>query len=329
MREAMLKRLNRIQDERNGHAEIRHGLPVRAEMTLKEANDVARSLGIPPVVHIGNGMYSVTCEITPKMCKEWLNNRNEKNRHENSTHAGIIGEDMLRGEFYLTHQGIAFDELGNIVDGQHRASACILSGASFWSMVSIYVARKSCPGIDTGRKRDWKATRIMQGENITHKFQATLSILASPNGNGMHYKSNSELDILAELYGDAIDFALESMSSTTRGVKRAAVWGAIARAWFHCNHDDLRRFCAVLTKCAASEEKPAEATIICLHRTLVTSGGKGGALVNQAMFSKTLSAINSYVNGKAVTRIYEAPDNLFPLPEPSRPQLFDKQASTT
>ncbi len=315
MREAMMRRLNRIQEERNGHPIIRHGIAERMPLSHSQANEVAKVIGVPPVQHIGCGMYAVLCEITPKMCMEWLSSRNTLNRHEVASHASTIASDMARGAFFLTHQGIAFDEQGEMIDGQHRCIACVTSGASFWSLVFIYVARTSCPGIDTGKKRDWKATRIMSGRDVSGQFQSVLYILASHDGTGLHKKSNDELDAHAELFDAGISFALEHMTSRTRGVNRAAVYAAIARAYFHCNQDSLKRFCEVLSTCRANSDSPAEDTIITLNRVLVTSGGKGGAQVNKSVYHKTLNAIDNYMKGKSVTRIFEASSSIYPLPQ--------------
>ena len=315
MREATLSRLNKIQEARNGNPPLRWTVPPREPLTLAEANGIARKLGLPPVVHAGHGIYVCVAEITPQMCAKWLNGHNSKNRNEILSHARVIASDMGNGDFHLTHQGLAFDETSEMIDGQNRCSASVLSNSAFTSMVFIYVARAACRGLDSVKPRSWKDGRLMDGRPVHPDFQSVLKVLSTGDGSGSKCPSSTQLDRLAELYDEAISFALEHMRSTANGVRRAAVWGAIARAWFHCDKALLERFCEVLTTCRASDANPAEDTIIALHRVLVHYAGKGGGVTNGIVFAKTLSAISGYMSGKQNSRIYDPPAGLYPLPK--------------
>lgn len=59
--------------------------------------------------------------IGPQFAKRVL--LKNENRNVRETHVRSIYETMMRGEWRKTHQGIAFDEDGYLLDGQHRMMA--------------------------------------------------------------------------------------------------------------------------------------------------------------------------------------------------------------
>lgn len=93
-------------------------------------------------------------EITPIMAQEMLEYNNCNRPLSRSTVAKYAGM-MKQGEWYLSHQSIAFteDDQGQLVlvDGQHRLAAVIQSGEPVKFSV-IYHAIQT-PYIDTVRNR--------------------------------------------------------------------------------------------------------------------------------------------------------------------------------
>jgi hypothetical protein len=57
--------------------------------------------------------------VTPAMAREWL----ERNKDNRPLRPGVVEGFLLayrRGEWKITHQGIAFSKSGRLLDGQHR-----------------------------------------------------------------------------------------------------------------------------------------------------------------------------------------------------------------
>lgn len=92
--------------------------------------------------------------ITPEMASDFLS-QNQGNRAIRRSWVMELARRMSEGEWEITHQGIAFDTLGNLVDGQHRLHAIVLSGASVTMAVTSGIAPKGAIGlpIDEGVKR--------------------------------------------------------------------------------------------------------------------------------------------------------------------------------
>jgi hypothetical protein len=62
--------------------------------------------------------------ITPERAEQWLA-ANTANRPVSKSTVRGFAEAMRRGDWLVTHQGIAFDTNGVLVDGQHRLAAII------------------------------------------------------------------------------------------------------------------------------------------------------------------------------------------------------------
>lgn len=90
--------------------------------------------------------------VTPDMAKRFLKD-NVKNRKLKKRLVDQIANDIKKGQFHLTHQGIAFDTKGELLDGQHRLAAIVQAGKS----VPLYVTRGLDPEmmnvVDVGAKR--------------------------------------------------------------------------------------------------------------------------------------------------------------------------------
>lgn len=103
------------------------------------------------------------------MAEEWLTEWNKNNRPLSSPTVLFLAQAIERGEWQLTHQGIAFDEEGYLVDGQHRLAAIRKAGLAVDIAVTYNVPRSAFAVMDTGRKRTGKDALSLAGEsNGTH-----------------------------------------------------------------------------------------------------------------------------------------------------------------
>jgi hydrogenase maturation factor len=76
-------------------------------------------------------------EINPIMARMMLSNK-AVNRTVRKTTVKKYARDMKQGKWVTTHQGIALDSSGAIIDGQHRLMAIIESGMAIKLMISYY-----------------------------------------------------------------------------------------------------------------------------------------------------------------------------------------------
>ena len=90
--------------------------------------------------------------ITPAIATNWLEH-NSPNRNIRDRTVQAIVRDILNGDFQPTHQGVAFDSNGELVDGQHRLWAVVRSGQTVIMQVTRGLPPEAKPVIDTGIKR--------------------------------------------------------------------------------------------------------------------------------------------------------------------------------
>lgn len=91
-------------------------------------------------------------EVTPEVATAWLK-KNVVNRTYRHWHAQNLANKILQGEWQTTHQGVAFDTDGFLLDGQHRLSAIAIAGKPVRIAVSKNVDRAAFKAIDNGLKR--------------------------------------------------------------------------------------------------------------------------------------------------------------------------------
>lgn len=98
-------------------------------------------------------MNSSTITITPELAREYLAKNIDKNRPIRKAVVHAYAEQMKRGEWKITPQGISFDQKGRLIDGQHRLMAIIESGAKVPMYVTTGVPVDRMLMIDCGAKR--------------------------------------------------------------------------------------------------------------------------------------------------------------------------------
>lgn len=102
--------------------------------------------------YLADNMVTTTELITPEMAAEYLT-RNKTNRILRERDVNSIARDIVNGNFKLTHQGIAFDSEGNLIDGQHRLTACVKAGVPIYIRVTRGTEFKNAAYVDIGIKR--------------------------------------------------------------------------------------------------------------------------------------------------------------------------------
>lgn len=104
--------------------------------------------------------------INPQKATEYLALNIERNRRVRQTLVDALARDMRSGAFVATHQGIAFDTSGKLIDGQHRLHAIIKSGKTVNMMVTRDVPASAIGKIDNGATRSiGDAMKIKYSDN--------------------------------------------------------------------------------------------------------------------------------------------------------------------
>lgn len=90
--------------------------------------------------------------VTPKKAMEWLK-RNVHNRPLSEATIGLYARAMLDGAWKLNGDTIRFNGNGDMIDGQHRLTACVQAGKPFETYVVRGLPHEAFDTIDQGKKR--------------------------------------------------------------------------------------------------------------------------------------------------------------------------------
>lgn len=91
--------------------------------------------------------------ITPAKAQAMLAATTSKNRSLSKGIVSAYADDMSNGRWQENGESIILDDNGNVLDGQHRLSAIVISGVSQTMTVVSGVSPQCFKTIDTGRKR--------------------------------------------------------------------------------------------------------------------------------------------------------------------------------
>lgn len=99
-------------------------------------------------------MRTVVEQITPAHAKHLLDTTNPpENRVIRESLVEALYRSIIGGRWMLTHQGIAFDVQGRLIDGQHRLTAIYCSGVTVPMNVTYGVDPDTFAVVDTGARR--------------------------------------------------------------------------------------------------------------------------------------------------------------------------------
>jgi hypothetical protein len=181
------------------------------------------------------GSYYTT--ITPELASRLLE-RNVNNRPPKQRSITQFARDMLADNWDPDASDIKFDWDQNLEDGQNRLLACMISGASFPTLVRTGLDPKSKRHVDTGVKRtvaDMLKMEQIKGRPTTVGAAVTLWVryadrvinfggrrLANVSGGGRHGQQ------LILTHDEILDFItkhpfLESMSNLAEAVRQQAM----------------------------------------------------------------------------------------------------------
>lgn len=129
-----------------------------------------------------NPMKTEVVLVTPLLAKKWLE-RNTDNRDIRPSVVTGLAESITRGEWVLSHQGIAFAKSGRLLDGQHRLLAIVEANRSVQLVVTRDVDDGAFTVMDIGTKRSVSdVLNTSKSLAATARFFAVLEGVATRSG---------------------------------------------------------------------------------------------------------------------------------------------------
>lgn len=122
-------------------------------------------------------MKSEIIKITPELAESYLEHNIKENRTIRQSTVSKYAKDMRSGKWKLTHQGIAFDDLGQLIDGQHRLWAIIESNTPVEMMVTTDIPSSDVSVVDGGLSRTLADQMKFISDDPMYRSQTVLSFI--------------------------------------------------------------------------------------------------------------------------------------------------------
>ena len=176
-------------------------------------------------------------DLNPEICKAWLKN-NVRNRDIRFDVVKAYARDMKSGNWTPTHQGLAFNDRDEMIDGQHRCHAVILAGVTVKMMVTFGLpsiiaghAATTMDAVDRGATRSVGDQLAIQHGMAEARKIATLTATIAGLCLGERTRRMSvalTLEVYA-LYKNEITYVLKHQSKE-KGLRPLGVLAAFAFA---------------------------------------------------------------------------------------------------
>lgn len=129
-----------------------------------------------------NRLTTTVVEVTPEIAEMLLAMRPPYQRPVRPSRVKAFAALMRDGRFLTTHQGIAFDREGHLIDGQHRLQAVVDTGVTIETSASFGLPHDAFRAMDRGAARsvadDLQADGLFSSTHEACTFSAAARFLS-------------------------------------------------------------------------------------------------------------------------------------------------------
>lgn len=259
------------------------------------------------------GVSAQWMDVDPGTAAHWLQN-NFRNRPISDDVVAAYARDMVNGEWVSTHQGIAFNDRDELIDGQHRLLAVIRAGVTVRMMVTFglpsHIEGKevtTMDAVDRGRTRSVAdQLKIQHGmKNGSAIAMICASIATLCNDERTRRLSVGQTLEIYRAFQSAVDWVID-FRSTERGLKAKGVLAACAFAI--AADAKLKEPCHRLF---TGDDLAPSSPLRLLREFLVS---EAAVLLNRgsdrALAELVLQALHLHVAGTSIERLVPGPQGL-------------------
>jgi hypothetical protein len=250
--------------------------------------------------------------VTPAIAELYLKS-NTRNRPHRELRVGLFVAILTKNQWKPTHQGIAFRSDGTLADGQHRLMAIARSGVGAVMMVTRGLPDDEIEVIDQHKARE--AHDVLRltygGDTSRNHISIARAMYTRGDTNIANAKGITNKDMI-DFYirhQEAIDFTRPTVC--VKGLS-AIVRSVVSRAWYTQDRDQLDRFmdCIHSRVCQGDEEQAVVAFIGVVDRSTSLAGRQRRSLYRKAEY-----ALMAFLKCRPITKVLEAKNELFPIPD--------------
>jgi hypothetical protein len=275
-------------------------------------------------IRLPSGLTVEEVLVTPELAKTWVELNHPDNRHWRQGRSAKYAADMSQNRWEeATHQGIAFDEEGYLVDGRHRLEAVIMSGKSVRMLVFHGLSLKAMAATDRHLARSVADGATIAGRPMTNEVVAVARRMYYRHHAGTGGVKESSARKLTDMalmdftakHAEALAFAMSMpLSGLPRG--HTTVRAVMARSYYSADVKRVKEFASALAS-GFYQSRTADGAAVLLRQYLSrqTHGAKQSPTIE--VYRKVERALSHFLAGETPEggRLFEARKELFPLPE--------------
>jgi hypothetical protein len=257
------------------------------------------------------GQMTLTVEmVTPAIAKKWLE-LNATNRRLRTETVGQYCCDMMRDKWERKPVAVCFDDDGKLGNGQHTLSAIAKSGKSQELLVARNVPRVSIAVMDRGRLRTLNDVANFLGADLESRKAGVARVVEFGPAHSAPMSFDELLDLYVE-HKDVIDFVCEH-APRVAGIN-SSLLGVCAKAAYTKSRVSIARFLLIIR--TGESNGPSESAAIKLRDFARSLKGAMSARLRIETYEKSMSALDNFLEGKPMSKLYGTSKDLFPLQEP-------------
>lgn len=265
------------------------------------------------------------CErITPSIARDYLatskgNPRYGGQTRVNSHALAQYANDMKEGHWRLSHQAIAFDKEGHLIDGHTRLNAIIKANIPVTTVVCRGCDPETSKIVDSGGTRSFRqrllATYGHDAQALAPHCLGGLRIyLCRRYGyNATRSMSTDEMDPYVSEHEDELVY-IASLVSRQKYGKRPLARSQVAHAFIEAldygvSKDDIEAFCeAILTRVA---DEPRKLTALVVGDYLEENKELKTNLYDTSTTSFVQTGLWKFINDESTSRRFTKPKEVF------------------
>ncbi len=261
-------------------------------------------------------MKTTVKEITPQWAAQVLETKNPNNRKISDAVVAKYANDMKTGRWALTHQGIAFDLNGDLLDGQHRLAAIVKAGIPINVPVTVGIERSTRVNghtlsifgtIDGVRPRTPATMLQISGYKDYYKVAAMarglVELCAESTGRFRSITATTTEEVLRITKGSIPDIA---SAASPKSIVRLSAAMLAPVAFLHTTQPEKAIEFVLECQTVSGPKGGATRALASWKNNHVVSGGS--AQIDSSWIAS--SALFHWSSGKSVDRLYGGKDGV-------------------
>lgn len=237
-----------------------------------------------------------TVYVTPSMAKKWIEENNTKNRPLSRAQVDRLVRFMKDGAWHFDGAPIRFDKFGNLLDGQHRLTACVEADFPFAAVVIKGLEPESFFFMDQNKPRSASDNLAILGKSCTTDFAAAGKwVLRYKTKKGQLNSYVEKMDVVEFCAQTPKLDACVSWASSKKGLMPSSLVATLLYIFREINDEQAFDFMTqIITGANLSEGSPA---LTFRNRVIAENAGRRRANLT-AVFAYAVYAWNAWRKGK-------------------------------